>query len=114
MTPDEATVFSRRTVRCVELPEGPPLGGPSNVLGPGGRIRTGICRRDSSLLYQLSYPGSVPLSLPMNGAIHKMALADEVDPSVVGRQRSALRQRVEMTPDDVAESVSRRSLAHQS
>ena len=42
------------------LLEGPPKGGPSCVLDPEGRIRTGICLMDSQLLYQLSYLGVVP------------------------------------------------------
>jgi hypothetical protein len=29
------------------------------VLGPGGRIRTGITLMDSETLYRLSYPGAV-------------------------------------------------------
>jgi hypothetical protein len=33
------------------------------VLDPGGRIRTGILRMDSSLLSQLSYSGVVPRGL---------------------------------------------------
>ncbi len=39
--------------------EGPPKGGPSSVLDPEGRIRTGILPMDSRSLYQLSYLGVV-------------------------------------------------------
>jgi hypothetical protein len=45
---------------ALEVPEGPPRGGPSFVLDPGGRIRTGISLMDSEFLYQLRYPGVVP------------------------------------------------------
>jgi hypothetical protein len=44
----------------LEVPGGPPHGGPPFVLDPGGRIRTGISLMDSESLYQLRYPGVVP------------------------------------------------------
>ena len=38
----------------LQLLEGPPSGGPSRVLGPGGRTRTGNRPMDSGMLSQLS------------------------------------------------------------
>jgi hypothetical protein len=43
----------------VELPEGPPQGGPSLSMDPEGRSRTGISAVDSCVLYRLSYLGVV-------------------------------------------------------
>ena len=62
----------------LELLEGPPHGGPSNVLGPGGRIRTGIRPLDRPL-YQLSYPGVVPQRFAQRARDHKMSRVDLSD-----------------------------------
>ncbi len=52
-------LLDRRSRSLSYLQEGPPFGGPSCVLDPDGRIRTGIFRLDRPSLYQLSYLGVV-------------------------------------------------------
>jgi hypothetical protein len=58
---------------ALELHEGPPRGGPSYVLGPEGRIRTGIPPLDRRVLYPLSYLGAVLPSVPRDPLGDKMA-----------------------------------------
>jgi hypothetical protein len=60
---------------------------------PEGRIRTDISARDRCALYQLSYPGAVPSSVPQNGARRKMAIAGTLDSDMVERGDLGVRER---------------------
>ena len=72
-----ATIWADRRLRSLSyLLEGPPCGGPSCVLDPEGRIRTGICSLDRRLLYQLSYLGVVHRDVPTAEDARKMAQMD--------------------------------------
>lgn len=57
------------------------------VLGPGGRIRTGIRLMDSETLYQLSYPGAVHEMYRPSHAARKMAKLNrsQIVTSLTGR-----------------------------
>lgn len=103
MTPEAERYNSGRTVRCKSKARHRRA---FAVLDPGGRIRTGIPRMDSSLLFQLSYSGVVPqvYAAPSRGASRSI---DRVRDG-----QSGLRQRSGMSPEGFL--AFRRDCDHQS
>ena len=87
----------------LEVPEGPPRGGPSRVLGPGGRIRTGIAPMDSRSLYHLRYPGAVRGGLSTCRRARKMVYLDLA--RATGAKRVACPSVPEYTPKQAGLSV---------